>query len=521
MRILIKSIVTVLLCSAAYQVQAQYFQFSQYNFTKQRINPALVANSDYASLSFDFRHQPTAGGFNLRSNFLDISYPLIARNGKRWSGFGLSFMDDRAGQQALFQTQEAAFAYALNITPSKGQTLSLGTKVLYQSKRLNIDELFTGAQFIPDRGFDESIFNGEDNTTLRTNYVSFNLGLHWQQVDRRGNMLSYFGVSFFDFNKPNDSFLEETNTLNSTVVGSAGINIYKKGKLSVMPEALFTINSNTVLFNVGTITRYDLTKKRKGFNDHLNFITKFVPGRSVITGIQFQRETFALGLSYDVPAGRGSAANTGAIEIGLEFRRLVIPKAKQKSANKKTSTKAIAPKATTSKQIKPTVAVKDSIQKPINKTTIEEAGQSHMETMSSRLKHKQDSLAALASVGSLKHEPYVVEKTTLHFNFDFNSADLDDESSQYLKDLSKALQDNPQLKIKLVGHTDNVGSDKFNLKLSIYRAEVIKTFIVEQGIAADRILADGRGMREPLNANKNEEERALNRRVELTIMYEE
>ncbi|GCC52484.1 hypothetical protein SanaruYs_27210 [Chryseotalea sanaruensis] len=521
MRILIKSVLIVLLSGPGYLVQAQYFQFSQYNFTKQRINPALVANSDYASVSLDFRHQPTAGGFNLTSNFLDVSYPLIASNGKRWSGFGLSFMDDRAGQQALFQAQEAALAYAINITPAKGQTLSLGTKVLYQSKRLNMDELFTGAQFIPDRGFDESIFNGEDNTALRTNYVSFNLGLHWQQVDRRGSTMSYFGISFFDFNKPNDSFLEETNTLNSTVVGSVGANIYKRGKLSVMPEVLFTINSNTALFNIGTVTRYDLTTKWRGFNDHLNFITKVVPGRSIITGIQFQRETFALGLSYDFPAGKGNVANTGAVEIGLELKRLVIPKARRKSANKKTSEKASAPKATTSKQIMPAAITKDSTEQSTIKAAVEESGDSKVETMSTRLKHKQDSLATLARAGSLKHEPYVVEKTTLHFNFEFNSADLDDESSQYLGDLAEALKDNPQLRIKLVGHTDNVGSDKFNLKLSIYRAEVIKSFIVEQGIAADRILADGKGMREPLNANKNEAERALNRRVELTIMYEE
>jgi outer membrane protein OmpA-like peptidoglycan-associated protein len=52
-------------------------------------------------------------------------------------------------------------------------------------------------------------------------------------------------------------------------------------------------------------------------------------------------------------------------------------------------------------------------------------------------------------------------------------------------------------------------------------AEVKKNFIEGQGIAADRILTDGKGIREPLNANKNEDERALNRRVELTILYDE
>lgn len=519
MRILIQNLITVLLSSAACLAQAQYFQFSQYNFTKQRINPALIANSDYASVSLDYRHQPTAGGFNLNSNFLDVSYPIIASNGKRWSGIGVSFMDDRAGQQALFQTQETGLTYAVNVALAKWQTLSLGAKVLYQSKRLNLTGLFTGSQFIPDRGFDNSIFNGEDNTTLRTNYVSFNLGLYWQQTDRRRNKLSYFGVSFFDFNKPNDSFLEETNTLNSTAVGTAGFRAYKKGKLSITPEVLYTQNSNTTIFNIGAITRYDLTVKSKGFNDHLNFITKVILGRSVITGVQLQRETLALGLSYDFPVGKGSVANTGAIEIGLELRRLVIPKARRKTEANGKNLKPV-PRVIASKQDEPSKTETDSSQSS-TKTTGEGSVQGQVETMSTRLKHKQDSLAALAQVGSLKHEPYVVEKTTLYFNFEFNSVDLNDESAQYLDDLSKALTDSPQLKIKLVGHTDNVGSDKFNLKLSVYRAQSIRDFIVAKGVSVDRITVDGKGMREPLNENKTEEERGLNRRVELTIMYEE
>lgn len=520
MRLLSHSLV-IILSSTASLVQAQYFQFSQYNFTKQRINPALVASSDYASVSLDYRHQPTAGGFNLNSNFLDVSYPIIAGNGKRWSGIGLSFMDDRAGQQALFQTQETGLTYAINVTLAKRQMLSLGAKVLYQSKQLNLDGLFTGSQFIPDRGFDNSIFNGEGNTsTLRTNHVSFNLGLYWQQIDRRGNRLSYFGLSFFDFNKPTDSFLEETNTLNNTVVGTGGFRVYKKRNVSIIPEILYTLNSNAAVINIGVVTRYDLTSKSKGFIDHVNFITKTIPGRSVIAGVQLQRETLALGLSYDFPAGKGSVANTGAIEIGLELRRLVISKTKRKTEAKKKNSKP-APRVVASKQGELTKTETDSVVQSTIKTTGEKSVQGQVETMSTRLKHKQDSLAALAHTGSLKHEPYIVEKTTLHFNFEFNSADLDNESAQYLEDLSKALMDNPQLKIKLVGHTDNVGSDKFNLKLSVYRAGAIKDFIVEKGISANRIIADGKGMREPLNTNKTEEERAMNRRVELTIMYEE
>ena len=77
------------------------------------------------------------------------------------------------------------------------------------------------------------------------------------------------------------------------------------------------------------------------------------------------------------------------------------------------------------------------------------------------------------------------------------------------------------MNIKLVGHTDNVGSEKFNFKLSLYRAQTMRDYLIEKGVDEGRVVAEGRGMKEPLNENKTEEDRAKNRRVEMTILYEE
>ncbi|HET6539451.1 MAG TPA: OmpA family protein, partial [Chryseolinea sp.] len=134
-----------------------------------------------------------------------------------------------------------------------------------------------------------------------------------------------------------------------------------------------------------------------------------------------------------------------------------------------------------------------------------------------RLKQKQDSLRASADVGNIQHEPLVLERATLDFNFDFNSAAVNQKTALYLDDLAKALNDNPELQIKLVGHTDNIGNEKFNLKLSQYRAQTMKDYLVSKGVAAARISVEGKGMKEPLNDNSTDAKRALNRRVELTI----
>jgi type IX secretion system PorP/SprF family membrane protein len=488
---------------------AQYFQFSQYNFTKQRINPATVALNDYASVSANYRHQTTAGEFNLNSNFLDASYPILSKKGVRWCGIGITFMDDRSGAGALFKTQEAAISYAMNVPLSKWQTLSVGVKTLYQTRALDMEGLYTESQYIPDRGFSESTFNGESDLTVKTNYFSLNLGMHWQKTDKAGNKVAYAGLSFFDFNKPQEDFITE-NQLNQTWVGAVGVRVYQKGNLGLLPEVLYTHGSSTSLFNFGLVTQYTLQGTNK-IKDRIDIITKCVPGRSGIAGMQFHRENFSVGLSYDFPINKNNVGNQGALEVGIEIRKLVAnsPRKPKTPVKKPPLPKpAQTPQPTTKKQ-----PVQDSTKAPVEAIVKNE--------MSERLKHKQDSVDALASAGAIKHEALILETAVFHFNFEFNSSELDQESTQYLDNLAQALVDNPKLRIVLTGHTDNVGSDKFNLKLSEYRAQAIKDLLVTSGVAAERIQADGKGLREPLNSNRTPEERALNRRVQLKIIYED
>jgi type IX secretion system PorP/SprF family membrane protein len=497
---------------------AQYFQFSQYNFTPQRINPAQVASSDYAKLSFDYRNQATDGGFHLTSNMLNVSYPFISRTGKRWSGVGLSFMDDRSGQAGLFNTQEAGLSYALNVFLAKYQTLSLGVKALYQSRKIDLGGLYTGAQYIPDRGFSEALSSGENAGQYSTSFMTFSTGLYWQQTDKEGTSLAYWGISFFDFNKPENSFLVSQSRLNSTLVASAGFRAYYRGNISLFPEALYTRSAANNVLNIGCVTRYDVKPYSSEGSTYLNIITKYVIGRSGILGLQLHRENISVGLSYDFPVVVKNVANTGTVEVGVELRKLVIAKNQMR--------KRKARKNFTPNQRKPVekkvVAAKTS--EPENSRALDSKADSTTvkstikEDMSARLKQKQDSVIASGQVGNIQHEPLVLEKATLDFNFEFNSSEVNQKTALYLDDLAKALNDNPELQIKLVGHTDNIGSEKFNLKLSQYRAQTMKDYLISKGVNASRISAEGKGMKEPLNDNSTEEKRALNRRVELTIL---
>lgn len=105
-----------------------------------------------------------------------------------------------------------------------------------------------------------------------------------------------------------------------------------------------------------------------------------------------------------------------------------------------------------------------------------------------------------------------------HLFFANNSTRILPESEAALNDLKTFLTENPQLRIRIVGHTDNVGSDQFNIKLSEGRAQSVKDALVKRGVAPERIETLGMGKRQPIATNDTEEGRAQNRRVELVIL---
>jgi len=101
-------------------------------------------------------------------------------------------------------------------------------------------------------------------------------------------------------------------------------------------------------------------------------------------------------------------------------------------------------------------------------------------------------------------------------HFDTGKTEVKPESEATLKEIAKLLQQNPQLKLYVVGHTDNVGALAANTELSQRRAEaVLKVLTGKFGISAARLQAAGDGPTAPVASNDTEEGRAKNRRVEL------
>ena len=103
-------------------------------------------------------------------------------------------------------------------------------------------------------------------------------------------------------------------------------------------------------------------------------------------------------------------------------------------------------------------------------------------------------------------------------NFDFNKATLRPTGKAKLDENVKLLNQYPDMNVEITGHTDNIGSDKYNMKLSEKRAETVKKYMESKGIAANRMTTKGYGKAKPIASNKTKAGRAENRRVEIEIL---
>jgi outer membrane protein OmpA-like peptidoglycan-associated protein len=132
-------------------------------------------------------------------------------------------------------------------------------------------------------------------------------------------------------------------------------------------------------------------------------------------------------------------------------------------------------------------------------------------------------LSADTSYREMTKDFYLVSKTfekPIEINnvfFAFNSSIIQPDSRIGLDRLADLLKKNGDISIRITGHTDNVGTEEYNLDLSRQRAAAIRDFLVSAGISKDRLSIEGKGESSPISSNDSDRGRQQNRRVEFTI----
>jgi len=114
----------------------------------------------------------------------------------------------------------------------------------------------------------------------------------------------------------------------------------------------------------------------------------------------------------------------------------------------------------------------------------------------------------------------VAEKVTFAADvlFDFDKAVIKPEGKSKLDDISNKVRGINLEVVIGIGHADSIGSDAYNQRLSVRRAESVKAYLVSKGIESNRIYTEGKGEKQPVADNKTRDGRAKNRRVEIEVI---
>ncbi|MFB3908435.1 MAG: PorV/PorQ family protein [Candidatus Eisenbacteria bacterium] len=106
-----------------------------------------------------------------------------------------------------------------------------------------------------------------------------------------------------------------------------------------------------------------------------------------------------------------------------------------------------------------------------------------------------------------------------YINFKYDSAEISGaDPIPVLEDVARIMRERPDLRLKITGHTDSTGSDQYNMKLSMRRADAIKDYLVKRGVSADRMVTEGKGESQPVDTNDTDLGRARNRRIEFQVL---
>lgn len=143
-----------------------------------------------------------------------------------------------------------------------------------------------------------------------------------------------------------------------------------------------------------------------------------------------------------------------------------------------------------------------------------------------QLSYKKTKVVELAEEGEtpVEVEAPFEEKIviTQKIHFEFNKWNIRPVSFPILDDVASVLEKNPQIKkIRIEGHTDWIGSDEYNMKLSLKRANSVRDYLVQKGVGAGRLIAIGYGESRPIADNNTTLGRAKNRRTEFTVVENE
>jgi len=467
-------------------VFAQNINYSQYKDAPFYINPALVASSSDISVSVIHRSQTLTESLKYNTTAASFSMPLLdAKKTKRWGGWGLSVLNDEVKGGLAFRTQGVSALYAYNLPVALRHYVGMGLQAGYFQRSVSMGGLTTSNQWTNTAGFVPSMGTGETLADGSKDYFSLALGFVYYKEDVHHRQVAKFGLAAFNVNQPDVSFTDARDVVPLKLTAHGSLALMEIGKILLQGEMLYYRENNKNTFHIGPRATYyfDASQPMKGSMD---VKAGYRVNNAITAEVQVHQPNFTVGFAYDfgIYSNESYRRPNDVPEFLFTYKRFIGKKTKAKTPDQYTSMGEVRDFYFLEK-----------------KSPSSSSREEKQEVDSDR-----DSIY-LAKSFKLKHD----------FKFGFNEASLNDESKAYLDDLVILLQGNPAIHLEVIGHTDNVGSSAGNKTVSMQRAQIVIDYLIDKGIAPDKLTAIAMSDKQPLVKNDNEASKALNRRVEFVI----
>lgn len=471
-------------------ISAQFFSYSQFEHTPLNINPAIISNENNTKLSILYHQNELLKELKMRNFQMSLIYPLnLIKTERSLQGIGVSMEYDNTGKQGLASCTNGSFAFAQGVTINKWSSLSAGLQASFFFYRNNYDTYTTGNQWIEGTGFDPSIGINENININNVNLFTINTGINWH-INNGDISRGMLGVSVYNLNKPAYTLLDKKDRLEPKTIVHGNYTVFSKKNISISPRILF-IFQDINLISLGTLVNYSVSTENPFSliqDCNLQLGLDYRHNHSGIVNFAFEQPKYILGISY------AFALNSKKVNSNYNsnFEVCVVIKLnRNKKQTQSTSTYNIGEtRLVFNKEVNKNVPDENKKYDNYNLDTITVAGENY------RLQLRE------------------------YFKFKFNEATLPEEAQTYLDEMAKMLRQNPSLRIEVIGHTDDVGTEEANLKISEQRAQTVIEYFISKGIKPTRLKHTAKGKSEPIVPNTSEENRSKNRRVEFIIYSE-
>jgi type IX secretion system PorP/SprF family membrane protein len=499
---------------------------SQLYFMRMLYNPALTGYNGSTNVYLYDREQWTAlpGHPSTRGGMGEVSLW-----GDR-SGVGVNVYDDVT---SVINTVNAQLSYAQKIKLAKDHHLSLGVSVGLMQTRIDYSNLVATDLTDPNLlGAAKGGIAFDMNVGLAYQWKKLTVGFSVEHASNSNVIIA-------------DQLKNTSYDMERHYIGSASYEFsFKKETWNLEPSVLVKKGSGApVQVDVDAMANY----KRflfLGIGYRLNY------GISIEAAVRIS-QCVTLGYAYEYPiiqqVSYGSTGGTHEVLVGVNFDRWIknseLKKLKHRvdslEARMNNAEKKLQEDSAKLNEVDSLEAKDQKLYQDMNATKqdVSQASQtqkvqgSKIDELQNRMdsfekelkayrKHVKDKPVTLFPDEITNKNPisqgdiYKMDKV----NFEKNSSYLKTESYPQLDKLATLMKANPNMKVKVMGHTDYIASDEYNMWLSERRAKRVADYLISKGVAEGNITSIGFGKRAPIADNSTEEGRAQNRRVEIEIV---